>query len=146
MHMFTRAMGLSEKAVTMAFYVQLSFIGVSLAMGLAVGDGRFAAQENPSLAFLLRGWTLPPGGDWPVFLACGVSSALGGFFIAQAYRLCEAGLVAPFEYVSMPMAVFWGATVFGEWPDATAWKGMALICGGGLYMMWREAIVRKERR
>jgi drug/metabolite transporter (DMT)-like permease len=62
--------------------------------------------------------------------------------IAQAYRLCEAGLVAPFEYASMPMAIFWGATVFGTWPDRTAWTGIALICGGGLYMLWREASQR----
>jgi drug/metabolite transporter (DMT)-like permease len=59
--------------------------------------------------------------------------------IAHAYRLCEAGLVAPLEYVAMPMAIIWGVAVFGTWPDRTAWTGIALICGGGLYMLWREA-------
>jgi drug/metabolite transporter (DMT)-like permease len=121
MHMLTRRMGMTEKAVTMAFYVQLSFIVVCLMMGLVVGDGHLAQQSDPSLAFLFRGWT------WPD---------------PAAYRLCEAGLVAPFEYVSMPMAIFWGAAVFGTWPDATAWTGIALICGGGLYMLWREAMVK----
>lgn len=143
MHMLTRHMGVSEKAVTMAFYVQLSFIAVCLVMGLVVGDGRFAAQSDPSLAFLFRGWTWPAAGDWPIFVASGAASALGGLLIAQAYRLCEAGLVAPFEYVSMPMAIFWGATVFGEWPDRTAWIGITLICGGGLYMLWREAAAKR---
>ena len=38
--------------------------------------------------------------------------------VTQAYRLSEAGLIAPFEYVGMPMAILWGAIVFGTWPDA----------------------------
>lgn len=142
MHMLTRRMGMAERAVTMAFYVQLSFIVVCLFMGAVVGDGHLAEQSDPSLAFLFRGWTWPDLADWPIFLASGISSALGGLLIAQAYRLCEAGLVAPFEYASMPMAIFWGATVFGTWPDRTAWTGIALICGGGLYMLWREASQR----
>jgi drug/metabolite transporter (DMT)-like permease len=146
MHMLTRYMRVSEKAVTMAFYVQLSFIIVCLVMGMVVGDGRFAQQSDPSLAFLFRGWTWPDTADWPIFVASGAASALGGLLIAQAYRLCEAGLVAPFEYVSMPMAIFWGATVFNEWPDRTAWIGITLICGGGLYMLWREAVVKRSAR
>jgi len=144
MHMQTRRMGATERAVTMAVYVQATFIVVCLLMGLAVGDGRFADQSDPSLAFLFRGWTWPNASDWPIFLASGTASALGGYFIAQAYRLCEAGLVAPFEYVSMPMAIIWGVTVFGTWPDRTAWAGIALICGGGLYMLWRETLARKR--
>jgi drug/metabolite transporter (DMT)-like permease len=143
MHMLTRRMGIGEKAVTMAFYVQLSFIAICLVMGLMVGDGHLSQQSDPSLAFLFRGWTWPHPGDWPIFLASGTASALGGLLIAQAYRLCEAGLVAPFEYVSMPMAIFWGATVFGDWPDRTAWIGITLICGGGLYMLWREATAKR---
>ncbi len=143
MHMLTRRIGGTEKAVTMVFYVQLSVIVVCLMMGAAVGDGRFAYQSDPSMAFLFRGWTVPHPGDWPIFLASGVAAALGGFFIAQAYRLCEAGLVAPFENVSMPMAIFWGAAVFGTWPDSTAWAGITLICGAGLYTLWRESTVKR---
>ncbi len=139
MHILTRRMGTAERAVTMAFYVQVSFLVVCLFMGAIVGDGHLAQQSNPSLAFLFRGWTWPELSDWPVFLASGMASALGGLLIAQAYRLCEAGLVAPLEYVSMPMAIFWGGAVFGTWPDGTAWTGIALICGGGLYMVWGEA-------
>jgi drug/metabolite transporter (DMT)-like permease len=58
--------------------------------------------------------------------------------IAQAYRLCEAGLVAPFEYSGIPMAVLWGVLIFGTWPDAVGWTGIALVSGAGLYTLWRE--------
>jgi drug/metabolite transporter (DMT)-like permease len=36
------------------------------------------------------------------------------------------------------MAVVWGVVIFGTWPDATAWTGIALIAGAGLYTLWRE--------
>jgi drug/metabolite transporter (DMT)-like permease len=70
----------------------------------------------------------------------GISGMLGGLFISQAYRLSEAAFAAPFEYVAMPMAIMWGVTVFGTWPDATAWIGIALIVGSGLYLVWRESV------
>jgi drug/metabolite transporter (DMT)-like permease len=145
MHIMTRRLKATESAVAMTFYVQSLFIVVSAAMGLTFGDGRFADQSDPSLAFLFRAWVWPPAGDWLVFLATGFGSAIGGLLIAQAYRLGEAGLIAPFEYVAMPLAIFWGLVIFGEWPLPLAWLGIALICGAGLYIGWRETIGRRGR-
>jgi drug/metabolite transporter (DMT)-like permease len=139
LHMLTRKLGGTESAGTMTFYIQVMFIAVSLGMGLVAGDGQFAGQGDPSLEFLLRGWTWPPLSDLPLFVLIGIGSALGGYFISQAYRLAEAGLAAPFEYISMPLAIFWGVVVFGEWPDRIAWIGISLIVFGGLYTVWREA-------
>ena len=34
--------------------------------------------------------------------------------------------------------------LFNEWPDRTAWTGITPICGGGLYMLWREATLRRS--
>ena len=144
MHMMTRHLKGTEGAVAMTFYVQSLFIVVSAAMGLSFGDGRFADQSDLSLAFLFRPWVWPPVGDWLVFGATGLGSAIGGLLIAQAYRLGEAGLIAPFEYVAMPLAIFWGLVVFGEWPMPTAWIGIALICGAGLYIGWRETMGRRR--
>ena len=141
-NLMTRRMGGTESAMTLSFFVQAGFILVSLCMGLWTGDGHMATDDS-ILSFLFRPWIWPPMADWPIFLATGLSVAIGGLMIAQAYRTTEAGLVAPFEYVGMPMAIFWGATVFGTWPDAVAWIGIALICGAGLYTLWRETARRK---
>jgi drug/metabolite transporter (DMT)-like permease len=54
LHVMTRKIGGTEKAATMAVYIQLTFIIVSGAMGLAVGDGRFNGGGDASLDFLLR--------------------------------------------------------------------------------------------
>src|SRR5690606_30390271 len=93
---------------------------------------------DASLDFLLRAWIWPEPGDWPILAMLGVSAAIGSLLVAQGYRLCEAALAAPFEYTAMPLAVFWGVVVFGDWPDPVSWTGIALILAGGLYLIWRE--------
>ncbi|MEQ9257529.1 MAG: DMT family transporter [Roseovarius sp.] len=143
LHMITRKIGGTESAATMTFYSQLTFFVLSAAIGLSIGDGRFSGAVHPDLEFLVRPWTSIAQEDYFLLGLLGVSGLFGVLFISQAYRLSEAAFAAPFEYVSMPMAIFWGVTVFGTWPDALAWAGIALILGSGLYLVWRET--RKGR-
>lgn len=146
LHIITRRIGATERAVTMAFYIQMTFLTVSAAIGLGVGDGRFGDTGDVSLDFLLREWVWPDRDDYPHLALIGVTSASGGFLISQAYRVAEAALAAPFEYLAMPLAIFWGVIVFGDWPDAVAWAGMGLIMTGGLYLFWRETLhARRDR-
>jgi drug/metabolite transporter (DMT)-like permease len=140
-NLLARHMGGTESAMTLSFYVQTGFVVVSAGMGLWAGDGHLAT-DDPLWGFLFRPWIWPPVQDWPVFLATGLSVGIGGLMVVQAYRTAEAGLIAPFEYIGMPAAILWGMLVFGTFPDATAWIGIALICGSGLYVLWRETVVR----
>lgn len=142
--MMTRRMRDTESAMTLNFYVQCGFVLVSGTMGLVVGDGHLAGSSDPSIAFLFRAWAWPPVGDWWAFVGSGLAVGIGGLMMSQAYRTTEAALVAPFEYAGMPMAIFWGVVVFGTWPDRTAWVGIALICGAGLYTLWRETMRRRD--
>ena len=143
-HMMTRRMRDSESAMTLNFFVQCGFIVVSSVMGLWVSDGHLAGSANASLAFLFRPWIIPATTDIWAFAATGMAVGIGGLMMSQAYRTSEAALVAPFEYIGMPMAIFWGVLVFGTLPDATAWAGIALICGAGLYTLWRETMRKKD--
>lgn len=141
MQITARKLGVTERASTMAFYVQMTFVLVCTASGLAIGDGRFAAGvDSPTLLFLLRAWTIPTQADGAVMIAVGVLSAFGAYLISQGYRLAEATTVAPFEYIALPMAMMWGVIVFDEWPDAVALVGIGLIFGSGLYAFWRENV------
>jgi drug/metabolite transporter (DMT)-like permease len=134
-HIMTRRMRDTESAITLGFFGQAGFVVASALMGLSVGDGRFAGSGNPTLDYLFRAWVWPTGADWPFFVATGVAVATAGILIAQAYRLSTAATVAPFEYAAMPLAIFWGVLVFQQWPDLTAWIGIALICGAGLFAL-----------
>ena len=140
MQIITRRLGVTEKASTMAFYVQLAFLFASASMGIFTGDGRFEPDDNQSLQFLLRAWVSPSAFDASVFVVIGVFNAVGGYLLSQAYCISEASVVAPFEYLALPMAVLWGLLIWGDWPDATASMGMALIIGGGLYVSHRETL------
>jgi len=142
-HMMTRHLRETESAMTLNFYVQVGFLTVSACMGFFVGDGHMAQAPGSTWEFLFRPWIVPPMGDWPAFVGMGVAVGIGGLLMSQAYRTTEAALIAPFEYIGMPMAIFWGVLVFGTWPDGTAWVGIALICGAGLYTLWRETVRRK---
>ena len=122
-----------------AVYIQATFIVVSLLFYVVAGDGRFAEDVgNESLIFLLRAWVWPAPGDWPVLLALGINSAGIGYCLSQAYRLADAATIAPYEYIGLPLAVFWGWAVFAELPAWEVWVGIALILSAGLFVFLRE--------
>lgn len=139
MQVLTRKLGIASKASAMAVYLQGTFILVSLGFFAIAGDGRFAeGVESPSLVFLLRAWVWPAAEDWPLFLGLGLNSAIIGYSLSAAYRSADAGLIAPFEYTALALAVFWGWAVFGEVPSPQVMAGIALIGGAGLFVFARN--------
>ncbi|MEX0348848.1 MAG: DMT family transporter [Paracoccaceae bacterium] len=145
LQVMTRKLGVTTKASALAFYMQLVFILVSLGFYLIAGDGRFAeGTDDPSLLFLFRAWVWPGDGDWIYLLLLGMNVAVIGYSLSQAYRLADAATVSPFEYVGLPMAVFWGWLIWSELPDLEVWIGMILIMGAGLFVFLREQ--QKSRR
>ena len=144
LHMLTRAIGKTEKASTMAIYSQFVFFCVSATVGIIAGQGQFATDIHPSLTFLTRAWEFPTRTDLIIMAATGISSAAGGYFISQAYRQCEAAVIAPFEYAALVLALVWGVLIFGEWPDPIVWAGIALIFASGLLMVWREGVKKRK--
>jgi drug/metabolite transporter (DMT)-like permease len=143
MQMLTRRLGVTDKASTLAFYVQLTFVVVAASIGLAIGDGRFGGGENATLEFFFRAWLWPTRADALLMVLCGSLIAVGGYLMSQAYRTAEAAVVAPFEYSAMPLAVFWGFQLWGQWPDPHTFLGIALIVGGGLFVFYRESVHKR---
>ena len=142
--LMARSMRGTETIYRLSFYMQFGFLITSALVGLVIGDGKFAGSDNASLAFLFREWHVPALGDLPIFLASGMAVGVGGLLMAHAYRTLEAATVAPFEYAAIPMAILWGATIFGTYPDGIALLGMTMIVGSGLYTVWRETLKKKK--
>ena len=138
----TRQMRATETSATINFYSHIAFVVVSVAMGLWVGDGHLSGSSDASLAFLFRVWIWPPLSDWPIFAGTGVAVAAGGMLLGHAYRTNPPGLIAPFEYTAMPLAVVFGLVFFGTFPDTQGWIGITLIIGAGLYTLYRETVRR----
>ena len=144
LNIMTRYLKDTENAVNLVFYIQVIFFFFCALVGLAVGDGKFADQESASLAFLFREWIWPPLWDWPYLIVIGFFASVGGWFISEAYRIGEVGLVAPFEYIALPFSVIWGIVLFSEYPDAITYFGIALILGAGLFIVLRERQLARE--
>jgi len=140
MQVMTRKLGASSAASAMAIYINIAFLTVSILVGLLAGDGRYLPMvENESLQFLLRPWIWPAPEDWARIAVMGVMAGFIGYCLSQAYRVADAGLIAPFEYIALPLAIFWGWLIFGEEPGLRLWIGSAMIAGAGLFVVLREA-------
>jgi S-adenosylmethionine uptake transporter len=147
MAVLTRKLGQTSRASALAIYLQMAFLVVSMMFFMVAGDGRFVdGASNPSMTFLLRAWIWPTTADlWPM-LGLGLLSAAVGYSMSQAYRLTRASVVAPFEYSLLIFALFWGWTIFGEWPRASVFAGAAVIISAGIYIFLRENKPRSVRR
>lgn len=144
LHILTRKIGTRDKASTMTFYMQLVFLVVCSVFGLLFGDGRYGNPDNPSIDFLFRAWVVPTGRDLGFMIAIGLTSAIGGYLMSQAYRLTQAVIIAPFEYVALLLSIFWSVVIWGVWPDAIAWMGTLLIFCSGILIVWREVLKGKK--
>lgn len=144
-NVMTRLLGVNSKASAMAVYIQAIFVIISLLFWMIAGDGRFAqGVENESLVFLLRAWVWPEGSDRWLFFWLGINSAVIGYCLGQAYRLADAATIAPFEYVGLPLAIFWGWAIWGEFPSLIVIAGISLILGAGLFVFVRERIKKQN--
>jgi S-adenosylmethionine uptake transporter len=68
----------------------------------------------------------------------GLVSGVGQISMLAATRNAPPNRVAPTQYSQMIWAVVFGATFFGEIPDAVAFLGMVLIVASGLFTFLRE--------
>lgn len=127
-----------ESTFAMAFVVALAFLGMSI-IGLSVLTLFPPAQDQiTAWPFLLQAW---PEVSWTIIgfaLIASLTNLLGNLSIVQAYQSAEPSWLAPFDYIYLGMAVFWGVVMFGTLPDAMTIFGMALIAAAGLFTGLRE--------
>lgn len=133
-----RRLGQTETAAAMAFWGNLVFLLMALAMAALFGDGRFAQDAHPSLGFLFRPWAWPSALDAALMCGCGVIAALGLTLLTQAYRIADSNAIAPYEYSYLLWGLLWGWIFFDEWPDIIGWIGIMVIFAAGLLVLWRE--------
>jgi drug/metabolite transporter (DMT)-like permease len=91
-----------------------------------------------SLVTIPFGWTLPDGREAALLIGAGVLGGVAQIFLTESYRHAEAGVIAPFEYVSMLLALGFGYLIFGEVPTRPMLLGAGVIVAAGLFIIWRE--------
>ncbi len=138
MVIMTRKLALSDSAGSMSVYILVSFISLSVVSGLLIGKGQFNVFDAAALEFLLRAWHWPDFSVYQLLMICGIATAVGIYLLSQSYRIAHASVVAPFEYISLPLAIGAGYLLWGELPDLLDYIGSALIIVSGLVIIFFE--------
>jgi drug/metabolite transporter (DMT)-like permease len=90
------------------------------------------------LVSIMWGWVTPGLIEWVAIAVCGLAGGFGQLCIAQSLRYGEASTMAPFEYLTFPVASIVGIFFFSEYPDSNVWYGLPLVVVAGLFVMYRE--------
>lgn len=118
-YVFTRYMSGTESPLTVIFYMNL----VQLPMGFI-----------PSLA----DWTLPSVELLPWVVVIGISGLGSHFCFAHAFRLAEATVVTPLDFIRLPLIAVVGYLFYEEAWDMMILLGGAVIFSGNLINLWGE--------
>jgi drug/metabolite transporter (DMT)-like permease len=122
---------------------------------------RFIAGEVPSIVVTLAtavvvtvmagvallgvGWQPVSTIDLALLVGAAVFLIGGYHFIIVAMRSGEASVVAPFRYTAILWSLILGYGVWGDVPNVHASVGIIMLVGSGLYMIRREARLRRRQ-
>ncbi|WP_205389202.1 Pseudopaline exporter CntI (plasmid) [Pseudoseohaeicola sp. NH-UV-7] len=123
--LLTRLVGRDEDVWTSLFYTGL--VG-TLILSIAVP---FAWQPPGAKGWLLMG----------MIAAFGTA---GQMSLIRALTAGEAGMLAPYAYLGLVFAAFWGLLFFAEVPDFWTVVGALVIAAAGLYVWQRETFARQS--
>ena len=135
-------------------------LGAAVMMGLAQTQVRGLSKVETTAAIVFWfttastvlalltlpfGWIVPTPWQLALLVTGGLAGGVGQIMLTAAYRYAEAGVIAPFEYTSMILAVAVGWFVFGEVPTLLVLAGAGLVTCGGILIIWRERQLGLER-
>jgi drug/metabolite transporter (DMT)-like permease len=124
---FVRKLIHTEKTATIVFYFS-------------------ATASVLSLVTVPFGWVVPLPREAVLLVGAGLLGGIGQILLTESYRHAETAVIAPFEYVSMLLALVLGYVIFDEAPTRPMLAGAALIVAAGLFIIWRERKLGIERK
>jgi drug/metabolite transporter (DMT)-like permease len=89
-------------------------------------------------------WTHLSGFEWGLMVVMGGVGALGHFVLVLAFSMAPASVLAPFSYTHLIVAVVISYLIFGDMPATTTLAGATIVVGSGLYVWYRETIVKSR--
>ena len=90
-------------------------------------------------------WVGPNVDDIVPILVIGVTGTFAPFMYASALRMVDASIIAPTDFLRLPIAALVGLTLFNEVPDLWTIAGGLVIAGASAYIARRDAMARKAR-
>jgi drug/metabolite transporter (DMT)-like permease len=82
---------------------------------------------------------------WAILVGLGLAGGIGQLFLTSSLRFAPVPVVVPFDYSQLLWAVLLGWLLWDTHPAATTWLGAAIIVGSGLYTLYREHRLGRDR-
>jgi len=92
----------------------------------------------------LLGWVVPGAFDVALIVVAAALLAVAYATIVLAFRGGEISFIAPFRYVSIPLAMALGWLVFGDVPRWNMLAGAGVIVAAGAFIFSRERAVARR--
>ena len=90
---------------------------------------------SPTLLFT---WHPPDLYGIILMVGMGFAATMGHYLLIRAYQYAPAPTLAPFSYFEIVSATVLGVAVFGDFPSALTWVGVAVIITSGVFTSLRE--------
>ncbi|HSF65782.1 MAG TPA: DMT family transporter [Paracoccaceae bacterium] len=126
----TRRISRDMHPVTMQAHTSVAGAAICLPL-LALGDAFGLPTLDP---------VMPQGLAWLWLLGVGFWAAVSHICMTYALKFAPSATLAPLHYLEIVAAVALGYLVFGDFPNAMTWTGIAVICTSGLYIIHRERL------
>jgi drug/metabolite transporter (DMT)-like permease len=120
-----------DKSISPVIILLISQVAITFA-GLA-----FSPFEN---------WTVPTQFNVFNLVLASFCSMIGQLCLIYSVRSGEISAVAPFRYSGMLWAILLGLVIWGDLPDKLTFLGILVLISAGLYTLYRERVVGKQRR
>ncbi len=85
------------------------------------------------------------GREWLILIGLGLAGGTGQLFLTASLRLAPVPVVVPFDYSQLLVAVLLGWLIWDTHPPTSTWAGAAVIVASGLYTLYREHRLGRDR-
>lgn len=145
---------------------QLPPLGLALAIGSALGVAAVTitirsmgrTESTPTTVLWFTGFSMTATGlllpfyaqwhapeEWLILIGLGLAGGVGQLFLTSSLRFAPVPVVVPFDYVQLLWAVLLGWAIWQTHPLPTSWAGAAVIVASGLYTLYREHKLGRDK-
>ena len=82
--------------------------------------------------------------NWVIVGCMVILGSVGYLLFITSLRLGELSAIMPFRYSRIVFLLIFGVLFFGESPSLSMLLGSALVIVSGIYLMWREHVVKQR--
>ena len=108
-YVFMKRLSATETPLAILFYMNV----IQLPLGLV-----------PALPH----WTWPSAGAWPLVGVVAVTALSAHYCLARAFRLADASVVVPIDFLRLPLIAVFGFVVYGEALSIWVLVGALIVC------------------